>query len=272
MTNTLRKLMHGTRTLESRLTTAFEQAAHTMAGDGETTPLEIVDQACDEIAKHVQPSGRGRYSFPFNMVTITFASPAPERRAHIEGICFGPPTIQQRVIARLTSAGCDVLDLDVDIAFTDMPGTAWTQPHFNIALARLKPAARPARGPLVDVTAEVLHGTATAAAYTFAALPVTIGRGAEVRDNRQQLLRINHVAFVENGDAVNQSVSRRHAHIDLDTRTGRPRVIDDNSAQGTSVIRAGRGIAVPRGSRGLGLQSGDEIVLGQARVKVTLSE
>jgi hypothetical protein len=119
---------------------------------------------------------------------------------------------------------------------------------------------------------EVLQGSATAPTYTFTAWPITLGRGAEVRDNRQQLLRLNHVAFVENGDAVNQSVSRRHAHIDLDARTSRPRVIDDNSAQGTSIIRAGRGIAVPRGSRGLGLQSGDEIVLGQGRVRVTFSE
>ena len=41
-----------------------------------------------------------------------------------------------------------------------------------------------------------------------------------------------------------------------------------DSAQGTSVIRGGRGIAVPRGSRGLALKSDDEIVLGQARIKV----
>ena len=272
MTRTLRKLMHGTRTLESRLTTAFEQAAHTMAGSSETTPLEIVDQACDDIASHVQAAGRGRYAFPFNSVTITFATSVAERRAHLEGLCDGPPSIQERVIARLTSAGCDQLDLDVNIAFTDTPAATWTHPTFQIALAKLKPAARPARGPAVTMHVTVQHGTATAAAYTFSALPVTIGRGAEVRDSRQQLLRVNHVAFVESGDAVNQSVSRRHARIELDTRTGRPRIVDDNSAQGTSIIRGGRGLAVPRGSRGLGLRSGDELVLGQARVRITFDE
>ena len=269
MTNTLRRLIHGTRTLESRLTTAVEQAAHTIAGEIDATPLELVDQACDDIARHVQPSGRGRYSFPFNSVTITFVAPSTERQAHFEGLCIGPPSIEERVTTRLISAGCGSLDLDVNVAFTDTAGTSWRQPHFNVAVARLKPAARPARGPAIDVSVEVLHGATTAPTHTFTALPITIGRGAEVRDSREQLLRINHVAFVENGTAVNRSVSRRHARIELDPRTGRPRVIDDNSAQGTSVVRAGRGLAVPRGSRGLGLQSGDEIVLGQARVKVT---
>ena len=92
-----------------------------------------------------------------------------------------------------------------------------------------------------------------------------------MRDGRQQLVRINHVAFLENGDEVNQSVSRRHARIELDAETRRPRIVDDNSAQGTSIIRGGRGIPVPRGSRGLTLQSDDEVAFGQARLRIKLS-
>jgi hypothetical protein len=97
-----------------------------------------------------------------------------------------------------------------------------------------------------------------------------------VRDHQHRLVRINHVAFLEAADgdsaAINSTVSRRHARIDLDTDTGRPRLVDDNSAQGTSIIRGGRSIGVPRGSRGLGLQTGDEIVQGQARMAVTIRQ
>jgi hypothetical protein len=270
MTNTFRNLIHGTRTLERRLTTAVEQAAHTIAGEAEATPLELVDQACDEIARHVQPSGRGRYAFPFNAVTIAFLAPAPARQAHFEGLCAGPPSIEERVLTRLASAGCGALDLDVDVVFTAAPEPAWTRPAFHVALARVAPGARTGREPSLHLTLEVAHGTGTQSIYTFTSLPVMIGRGVEVRDSRHQLLRVNHVAFTENGGDVNQSVSRRQARIEWDPQTGRPRLIDDNSAQGTSVIRNGRGIAVPRGSRGLGLKSGDELVLGQARLKVTL--
>jgi hypothetical protein len=268
MTNTFRSIIHGTRILERRLTTAVEQAAHTIAGETEATPLELVDRACDDIARHVQPSGRGRYAFPFNVVTITFIAPSVERQAHFEGICAGPPSIEERVTARLTSVGCSTLDLDVNVGFAAAPDASWTHAGFHVALARVAPSARTDREPSVKLTVEVVHGIAGQAAYTFTSLPVTIGRGVEVRDSRHQLLRINHVAFTENGGDVNQSVSRRQARIELDPHTGRPRVIDDNSAQGTSVIRRGRGIAVPRGSRGLGLKSGDELVLGQARVRL----
>jgi hypothetical protein len=271
MTNTLRNLIHGTRSLERRLTTAVEQAAHTIAGEVEPTPLELVDQACDDIARHVQPAGRGRYAFPFNAVTITFLAPSAERQAHFDGICAGPPSIEERVMTRLTSAGCGALDLDVNVAFTAAPEATWTHPSFHIALARVAPAARTSREPSLHLTVEILHGVADQAAYTFTSLPVTIGRGAEVRDSRHQLLRVNHVAFTENGGDVNQSVSRRHARIEMDPQTDRPRLIDDNSAQGTSVIRGGRGIGVPRGSRGLALQPGDEIVLGHGRLRVTFT-
>lgn len=270
MTSRLRNLLPGTRALESRLAAAFEKAAHTVIGPGDAQPLELVEQASDEIARHVHPAGRGRHAFPFNNVSITFAAPTPEQEARFDAICAGPPTLHERVLRRLTSAGCGTADVDVNLSFAVAPDPAWTRPEFHIALARLDPASRAPRGPALRVELIITHGAADRGAYSFTTLPIAIGRGAEVRDSRHQLLRINHVAFTEGGDEVTRSVSRRHARIELDQATRRPRLIDDNSAQGTSVIRGGRGIAVPRGSRGLGLQSGDEIVLGQARMRVRI--
>jgi hypothetical protein len=150
------------------------------------------------------------------------------------------------------------------------PGPLAHHPGFRIALARVGPADRIPRGPAIRIDLAVINGTASGESYSFSSLPIAIGRGADVRNGRQQLLRINDVAFIEGDGDVNRTVSRRHARIELDSRTRRPRLIDDNSAQGTSIIRGGRGIVVPKGSRGLGLQSGDEIVLGQARLRVTM--
>jgi hypothetical protein len=82
------------------LTTAFEQAAQTVAGSNATVPpIEAIELAVDEIASHVQPAGRGRFSFPFNRVTITFAAPTPEDEARFEGE-------SARVRRRFTSACC----------------------------------------------------------------------------------------------------------------------------------------------------------------------
>ena len=271
MTNPLRDLLASTRALESRLTAAVEQAAHTVTAPAAVTALEIVQQAVDDIALQVHPSGRGRYAFPFNTVIVTFATPTPEHLARLDAICTGPPTLHERVVRRLVSAGCIAADVDVSVRFADAVEPTWARPEFHLALARVDQSARPSRDPALRVELIVTHGTADRGAYSFSSLPVALGRGADVRDGRQQLLRVNHVAFADNGDEVNSSVSRRHARIELDADTRRPRLIDDNSAQGTSVVRLGKGIGVPRGSRGLVLQSGDEIVLGQARLRVRLS-
>jgi hypothetical protein len=271
MTKRLRGMLGGARALESRLAAAFETAAQAMVRPGGARALEVVELASDEIARHVQPAGRGRYVFPFNIVSITFTAPDSEQQAQLAAICDGPPSIAERIHRRLASAGCDAPDVDVSVSYAAAPNPAWTRPEFHIALSRIDPSTRAPRGPALRVELIVTHGNADRGAYSFTTLPIAIGRGAEVRDSRHQLLRLNHVAFTEGRDEITQSVSRRHARIELDRATDRPRVIDDNSAQGTSVIRNGQGLPVPRGSRGLGLQSGDEIVLGQARVRVIIS-
>jgi hypothetical protein len=271
MNDRLQRVLTGARELESRMTEVFEQAAHTVTRPVALQPLELISLACDDMARHVHTAGRGRYVFPFNSVTVTFAAPTIEHQAPFIAICAGPPTLQERVIRRLASAGCHDADVEVQMQFADVPDPAWPRPEFHITLARVERVAAPVpeAAPRIDIL--VTNGTADRAEYSFDTWPIAVGRGAEVRDGRRQLVRINHVAFTENGEDVNQSVSRRHARIELDEQTRRPRVIDDNSAQGTAIIRGGRGIAVPRGSRGLTLQSGDEVAFGQARLRITLS-
>jgi hypothetical protein len=242
-----------------------------------TQPLELVDLVVDELARHVQPAGRGRYTLPFNDVRVTFAAPTAADQAHFDAICTGPPSIDERIVRRLASAGCEITiaNLDVTLSFTDVPDPAWTLP-FGLGLARVDrsarpPALTPAPAP-PRVELQITVGTADQSAYSFTEFPIAIGRGAEVRDSRNQLLRINHVVFRESDDEVSRSVSRRHAHIELDPRSRSPRLIDDKSAQGTSIIRQGKAIRVPKGSRGLAMHDGDEMVFGQSRVKVSLTD
>ena len=272
MTRKLKALFSDPRSLESNLTAAFEGGARPKAGPQPTQPFELIELAAEELVRHVHLSGRGRYAFPYNSVTVTFAAPTTEDQSRFHAICDGPPSIQARIVRRLVAAGCAMTDNDVDVnvAFAPAADPSWTHP-FHLALARVEAAARPDRAASLSLDLLVTRGTAERGAYTFTTLPVAIGRGADVRDSRHQLIRINHVAFAEGDDEVNRSVSRRHARIELDHDTGRPRLVDDNSAQGTSVIRQGRGLTVPKGSRGLSLQTDDEIVLGQARVSVRIS-
>jgi hypothetical protein len=66
-------------------------------------------------------------------------------------------------------------------------------------------------------------------------------------------------------------VSRGHAHIVFSESSGAHRFADDRSALGTAIVRNGRTFPVPAGSRGLRLHSGDEVSLGEARLRVRIA-
>jgi len=115
----------------------------------------------------------------------------------------------------------------------------------------------------------IVKGSGEPKSSSFTQPHIDLGRCGEVVDARGRLIRTNHLAFADEASPINQSVSRRHAHIEL--TDGNYRLHDDRSAHGTGVLRGGRAIAVPSGTRGIRLRSGDEILLGEARVRVTIS-
>ncbi len=129
-------------------------------------------------------------------------------------------------------------------------------------------AATPSAAPRLQLT--VVHGKASRRTFVFTGGRIDMGRRREVLDAKQRLVRTNHVAFDEDGPDANRSVSRRHAHVMYDAAAHEYRLLDDRSAHGTSIVRAGRTIAVHPGSRGVRLEAGDEVLLGQARIRVTL--
>jgi hypothetical protein len=149
----------------------------------------------------------------------------------------------------------------------------WTNPDFHLELARVTPAVEVIPQTVVarvGIGLIVVQGSAEQPAYSFNLGRIDLGRCAEVRDRHNRLLRTNHVAFTDTAAELNQSVSRQHAHIDYTASGETYRLYDDRSAHGTGVVRNGRTIAVPPGSRGIRLQSGDEIVLGEVRLRVEL--
>jgi hypothetical protein len=165
--------------------------------------------------------------------------------------------------------GCRVEHLAVTLAYAAHAKPAWVAPDFHVAFDYTDTAPPlPAAGPTPALGLAIVRGVAAEPSYSFTQSRIDLGRCADVRDSRQRLVRNNHVAFLDTADLINQSVSRQHAHIVL--AGDAYRLHDDRSAQGTSVLRQGTTVPVPPGTRGVRLQSGDEIVLGQARVRVEL--
>ena len=121
---------------------------------------------------------------------------------------------------------------------------------------------------VTEVRFTIISGSAQQQELRLKKKRINLGRLAEVIDAEQRLTRQNDVAFRDDAPAPNQSVSRAHAHIEFDSDKAVFRLFDDRSAHGTTVIREGSLIPVPPGpSKGVALRNGDEIVLGQARLR-----
>jgi hypothetical protein len=257
------------RQLESVIETRVEAASRPWSSTSRQ-PLEIVHAIVHRAGLEVQPAGRGQQVFPYTQLRVWLAAPTARERARLSAACDGPPSLQERIVERLTAAGCAIQSLPVKVSFVAEPKADWLEPGFHIEYARTTPAPAGSAGTR-RLELIITHGTAERSSYTFTGTTVLLGRGSEVRDSRERLIRTNQVAFVERGGDVNRSVSRQHARIDHEPVSDTFRLHDEGASHGTSVIRDGRGLPVPRG-RGLRLRSGDILVLGEARVRVKIHE
>jgi len=273
-------ILHKVRRLEAGMTRAVEKAAREWSRSGAHEPLEIAQAIVDAVGARLEPAARGRYVFPFNRIHVSIAAASKDDRARFAAVFESEPTLTERITARLRDAGCDTGSLQIVVGYVPRPGADWSTSEFHIDFTRGAPAVAapapaqaavppPATAP-PELTITVINGTADQASYVFTLPRVNLGRCAEVRDTSSRLVRANHVAFVDLGNA-NPSVSRRHAHIEYVEASRHYRIRDDRSAHGTSVVRNGRTVTVPAGSRGIRLESGDEIVLGEARARVQIS-
>jgi len=259
------------RRLETILTRTFNDAAQRVAPAGSVEPLPLLHEILDLVEDEIQPAGRGKHVFPFNRLKISIAAPSRESRARLEAVLEGSPSLRDRIVDRLHAAGCDVTDLSTKISYIPAPAADWRHPQFHVEFVRATPAGHPLAQALPPrrrlqfiVTSGTVETCVTAQSRT------DIGRCVEVRDHRHHLIRTNHVAFVDDEAGVNGTVSRCHAHVEYDERSGDYRIYDDRSAHGTGVVRYGRTIVVSPGSRGVRLLPGDEIVLGEARLRVEI--
>jgi len=258
--------------LERKIADSLDAAVVELVGASAPAPLEIVHAVLDRAEQEIVESGRGQRVFPFNRVTVHVVAGArdKEARARFAAVADGPPSLAERLHARLRSARCQCPELHVELAYAARPGKQWSSRDFHVEFAREAPApAEPVTAPPpLRLKLTIVHGKAAHRTFAFTGGRVDIGRGAQVLDARHRLIRTNQVALDEDGPEANRSVSRRHAHIAYDPRTREYRLQDDRSVHGTSIVRHGRTIGIPPGSRGARIEDGDEILLGQVRIRV----
>ena len=236
-----------------------------------TSPLEIRRAVLDDAEAHVIAVGEGRRIFPFNHLTVHLLAPDPEERAALEVAAREGWALEPEIAGRLRDRDCPVPpDLAVEIVMEEEPLPQFGERRFFVEYAKSEaaPAAEETARPLIELT--VLKGDSTQRVYEPEGPRIFLGRLEEVLDADGRVRRRNDVAFLEQGE-INSTVSREHARITWDDETAGYWLRAEQNASGTRIYRAGRTIDVSaHDRRGVRLQSGDEIYLGRACVKVGL--
>lgn len=253
-----------------------------------TEPMEIRRALLDEVESRIVSAGGGKRVFPFNRLRLFLLAPGPRERIELEAVVRDVWDLPAEIRERLTESGCPVpSDLKVDVEVTEQGGPEYGDRRYRIDFERIErpasiPPPMPPSGagtvqvpapllgdrPLLELT--VTKGAATRKVYSFPAGRLHVGRMEEIVDDEGRVRRRNDVAFLEEGD-VNQTVSREHARILYDEASGELRLRAEHGASSTRILREGRSIEVSsRDTRGIKLQSGDEIYFGRACVKVAI--
>ncbi len=257
------RLWHMGRDLRARVRDFFDNPPGPAS-----TPLELLQAVLDELERKVQPGGRGVRLFPYNRIVVHVAQPNVDRAA-VEAIFR---QLERRLRDRLKELKCDAPPtIAARVSFSRRPADG--TPVVSVeCLSEPETAAPPATAapPYPTVMIAIVKGRCDRPEYSFADPVILVGRTAELVDAHGRVRR-NHVAFSEEADGVSETVARAHARLQFEG--GAYRLFNESRSNPTYVLREGRNHqVVAQDPQGLRLQSGDEIHLGRAVIRVTIAE
>ena len=240
---------------------------------------EIRIAVLDEVKKKIQRAG-GKALFPYNIVRIVICTAAPD--AAVFERDFFRRFFEEEVRRSLARDSCrfpDDLRIEVRVARDGLSDTDESGDHDNwlridTLAEEIQPAPSESASSRRTARITVIAGTPNKSEIQLQKPRTNIGRLVDVYKS-EGLSRRNDLAFAED-NPINRTVSREHAHILHDKKTGEYRLFNDrwytrdNKAEnncGLWIVRDGMGQEVHRDTRGTRLLPGDEIHLGKAVLK-----
>ena len=245
--------------IEKTIDRAFRTWTQRAFGAERANDLVILHRAIlGEIESKVQVLARGQRVFPFPYVSVTIVGDTPRRREILRA-AFND-RLQADILSALRSARCEIpRDFTVALEVVEEGFQA-------VEISYPAQAPKQTRQPSGPGRLVVLKGKTDREQYPLEKARVNIGRLPELTDASHRVVRRNDIVFEDAADEVSSTVSRKHAHIMLES--GEYRLCDDRSEFGTSIFRDGRSIELLKGDRrGEKLRPGDEIYFGRACVR-----
>ena len=247
-----------TEFLEKWGQTVFEgPLARTPALESPAELAEIRFAILAEVRRNSYRAG-ARQVFPFDLVRVSMRG-VEEVRAAVFRSGFFRQYLEHEIQGHLRAENVrfpEQLRVAIDVAVgLPLPNEPW----MTVAVGSQEQGTGSQNAPRLTVQ----RGSASAQEVMLDKPRIFLGREVEVyRDGG--IHRRNDLAFVDE-----TSVSREHAHIEYDRKTGECRLFNDRwYARGTDcgirMVRDGVSIEVHRDTRGTKLEHGDEIHLGGA--------
>jgi FHA domain len=260
------------KSLDHRLRSIFSGGGNE---PGAREGIELYRDALDQIAARATVGKRGDRVFPFNRITIELHAADAERKAVLETL-FDPGQLGDDIRAVLEEEHiAPPAELSAEVRYSEEALV-----EMRILCERVEkitrieaPVPTPEAPPSAHVTIAparllTVTGVSSSPELLLDRARINLGREEEVVDSLGRAFRRNELFFPEAAHDANSSVSRSHAHVVFDTGSGQWRIFDDGSSLGTTLFREGRRIDVPaHASRGVALRPGDDVYLGQVRLR-----
>lgn len=250
------------RTVADRL-----QRAMAPGLDSQSAPLEIQYAIVEAIEARTEVVGGGRRAARDASLRVRVLAVNADNE---QALKVGLANLDGAVTDRLREVKCDLpAGWHIELSVVRRPPAKWPAgQRFTIKpIAASKKVSTSSQPPIRLV---VVRGSATKSSYTFAKEVVKVGRSQAPLD-RHGHPRNNDIAFTDDDDETNKTVTRGHCHIRYHKSSGRYRVFDEASANGTRIVRSCEVIGVrPRDPQGVALVHGDELQVGKAVLRVSL--
>ena len=213
----------------------------------------------------------GKMVFPFNVVRIHLSG-IPETQAETFQSAFLSKYFEEELRGGLARSNYRFPeDLRVELKTSPlMPGLR--EGWIRVEAETVAPPPRVETESIQGKPALVIvQGKANVAELQLEKVRTNIGRIIDVYKSEGPSRR-NDLAFEEDTE-INRSVSREHAHIMWDKKSGEVRIFNDRwyktgpdseSNCGIWIVRDGLSQPIHRNARGVALKAGDEVHLGRA--------
>ena len=236
----------------------------------DATPLEIRHFIVESIEWRVQAAGGGRRRLPDPVIEVRVVA---QDQAAQRALRAAIDDVEVAAVARLKELACEIpAGFRIQVAYLKRAPAGWPagrQVAIDYPSQGGQPLPSSSAVPALKLT--VIRGTATQPSYDFAAPVVRVGRSEAPQDDRGRTRR-NDVAFLEQDDDTNMTVTRGHCEIRYSRESGGFRVFDERSANGTRIVRGGEVIDVPSNDPlGAAILDGDELHFGKAAVSVAIA-